>query len=202
MVGLLVARQRPPDAVDVASLAPPADAGSHDEWFGVYQGGRKVGHSRRLTVRTPDGYRLEDETSLLLAMLGSPQPFSTWLVAQTDDGFALRRFEFALTSPAARFVATGTSDDHRLEVRRGDGGVPIIVPLAARVRLPFSVRPRVAAARPADGTRVRYEAFSPLTLRNEAVTVLVEGHERIAGRNALRVSEEHQGLRGRAWLAE
>lgn len=203
MVAVLVERQRPPAAIDLANL-PPVPAESTDrveEWFGVYQGRKKLGHAHRVAVRTPAGHRFEDETSLTLAMLGTPQPFTTALVADTDGGYALRAFRFSLVSPATRFTASGTSDGSRLEVQQGDA-TPLVIPLREPVHLPSTLRPRLAATKPAPGARYQYQAFSPLTLRNEPIVVTVDGPDRVGDQEALRITEEHQGMRARVWLAE
>ena len=129
MAALLVHKQTPPPAIDIASL-PPIDqpdvrrAGekSTDEWFGVYQGEHKIGHTHRVATRSATGWAFRDESSFSIAMLGTPQPLTTTLVAETDDVFALRKFAFTLTSPAATFIASGTSDGRRLEVGYGVDG--------------------------------------------------------------------------------
>ncbi|MFM7143511.1 MAG: hypothetical protein ACKO2K_16525, partial [Alphaproteobacteria bacterium] len=62
------------------------------------------------------------------------------------------------------------------------------------------------ANRPAAGTRIAATVFSPLTMRNEPMTVLVEGRETIDGRagkvETTRLVEEHQGVKARAWIAD
>ncbi len=210
MATLLVHKQTPPPAIDVASL-PPIDApdaprsreASTDEWFGVYQGEHKIGHTHRVATRSATGWTFRDESSLSIAMLGTPQPLTTALAAETDDAFALRTFTFTLASPAATFTASGTSDGRRLEVGYGVGGRTdaLVVPLEEPIRLPGALRPRIAAAQPAMGTRFAHTVFSPLTLRTETSTSVVEGRETIDGVDTLRLAEEQQGLTARVWLA-
>ena len=120
MLGLLVRKHAAPTGTDVA-LLPSAAASSRDEWFGIYQGERKVGYARRAVVATGDGYDVRDDSTLALALLGVPQRVTTSLAAETDAQFGLRAFHFALVSPAATFTASGTSDGRRLEVRYGTG---------------------------------------------------------------------------------
>src|SRR5262249_61195594 len=99
-----------------------ATVGSQDEWFGAYQGQRKIGWAHRATTPPPPGYRVRDESMLELAMLGTPQQLTTSLAAETDGSFGLRSFHFTLISPAATFTARGTSDGRQLDVRYGAGG--------------------------------------------------------------------------------
>src|SRR5262245_54540274 len=204
MVALLVRKQSPPTTTDLASLpaADHADAGSREEWFGVYQGQRKIGWAHRAATPTPAGYRVRDESMLVLAMLGTPQQLTTSLSAETDESFGLRSFHFALVSPAATFTARGTSNGRQLEVRYGAGGREnaLEVPLDEPIQLATTLRPRIAGARPAPGTRYSHTTFSPLTLRRETITTVVEGRETVEGTDTLRVVEEQQGLRAHVWL--
>ncbi|MCW5890067.1 MAG: transglutaminase domain-containing protein [bacterium] len=206
MAALLVARQTPAPGLDATGLAaaPVEAAGGRDEWFGLYQGVHKIGHTRRQTTRTDDGWRFRDESTFVLAMLGTPQRVTTTLDAETDAAFALRRFRFVLTSPAATFAATGESDGRTLEARYGaEGrGETLTLPLAEPIHLPGMLRPRIAAASPAPGTRYAHEVLSPMTLRNEPVSTLVEAREELDGRSVLRLVEEHQGMKARVWVAD
>src|SRR4029077_16418736 len=128
-----------------------AIAAVREEWFGVYRGERKIGYGHRVSTPTAAGYRIEDDTRLVLAMLGTPQSIHTSLVADTDADLGLRRFHFALASPAATFTAAGTSDGKQLEVRYGNPPTPLVIPLREPIALPTTLRPRLAASRPAPG---------------------------------------------------
>src|SRR4029078_5427873 len=164
--------------------APAAEAAQADEWFGVYQGGRKIGHTHRTVTRTADGWRYADESRFALALMGSPQPLVTSLVADTDPAHALRQVRFSLVSPAATFTASGVSDGKRLSVRYGTGGKTqdLVLPLDAPIELPAALRTRIAQAHPAPGTALEHAIFSPLGLRPERVRTVVEGDDMIDGR--------------------
>jgi len=215
MVGLLVQKQVPPAALHLEDLPEPARAGDEVAepevaWFGIYQkdpaspdsAERKIGHARRVSRRLANGYRLEDRSTMSLAMLGTPQTVTTSLVAETDDDYALRRFTFTLVSPAASFSASGARDGQTLRVEYGpDGrGSHVELPLTEPITLQSALRPRIAAARPPDGTRFAHTVFSPLTMGNETITTVVEGRERIDGQEALRIVESQRGMEARAWL--
>src|SRR2546422_10188133 len=111
MLALLVRKQASPPATDLAMLpvaaAEALSSPPREEWFGIYQGERKIGYARRSMASTAGGYQLRDESTLALAMLGTPQRLTTSLAAETDAQFALRSFRFALVSPAATFTAGG-----------------------------------------------------------------------------------------------
>jgi hypothetical protein len=202
---LLAERHLRPRGADLPP-APAAGVDERDEWFGVYQDGRKVGHARRLTARTGTGFVLHEDSTVALAMLGVPQTVRTALVVETDRAFALSRFAFTLVSPATVFSANGSSDGRRLAVTYGQPGheARLEVPLETPIHLPSTLRPRVLAQRPEPGTRYSVPVFSPVTLRNEPMTVVVEARETVAGPEgpveALRLAEEYQALTTRAWI--
>ncbi len=203
MMALQARRQMPAPATALDELpATRAGATQTDEWFGVYQAGRKIGHTHRTAMRTPDGWRHADESRFVLALMGSPQPLTTSLITDTDATGVLRRVRFSLVSPAATFSASGESDGRRLIVRYGTGGSTqeMVLPLDTPIRLPATLRPRIAAARPAAGTAVEHAIFSPLGLRPERVRTVVEGDDTVDGRPALRLLEEHRGLAARVWI--
>jgi transglutaminase-like putative cysteine protease len=205
LMGTLVRRERAAGGVDASTLSTPVDPGGPAdalEWFGVYQRDRKVGYSRRAEHRVADGWVLEDESRLVLAMLGEPQAVTTTLYAETDRSFGLRRFRFLLVSPAGTFAASGTSDGMTLEVRYGPEGrnETVTLPLTEPVHLASTLRPRLAAAWPEPGARFTHQVFNPTSLRQEPVRVLVEGRETIDGVETLRIVEEAQGLESRAWI--
>jgi transglutaminase-like putative cysteine protease len=205
LMGMLVRREQAAGGLDAASLAPAAEplaVADAVEWFGIYQRERKIGWARRVERRTADGWVLEDESRLVLAMLGELQTVTTTLHAETDAGHGLRRFRFLLVSPAATFAASGVSDGMTLDVRYGPEGrnERLSVPLDEPVHLASTLRPRLAAAWPEPGARFTHQVLSPTSLRREPVRVLVEGHETLDGIETLRIVEESQGLESRAWI--
>lgn len=212
MVVVLVRRQAPPASTplsELAELPAPSAAGTADEreeWFGIRRGDHKVGWARRTTERVDDGWRFRDDSSFTLAMLGVPQTIRTALDARTDGAYALRSFDFTLLSPATRFHASGTTDGRTLRLRYGPEGTEQTteIPLAEPIQLPTPLRLRVLKSHPKPGERFVANVFSPLTLRNEPLALVVEGSETIPGPGGsvetTRISEENQGMRAKAWL--
>src|SRR5262249_58948182 len=76
----------------------------------------------------------------------------------------------------------------------------MVVGLEAPIQLPATLRPRIAAARPPDGTVVEHAVLDPLGLRPERVRTVVEGSDVVDGRPAVRLREEHGGLVAHAWI--
>jgi len=206
MAALLVRRHALPDAAPLASLPPvAASAGigpATEEWFGVYKGGHKIGHTMRQTAPQERGQRLIDRSTMSFAMLGTAQTVRTALVADTDERGVLRRFQFTFTSPAATLAATGESDGTRIRVDYGFGErhEHVDLPLTAPIEVLGGLRPRIAAAWPEPGARYTHTVLNPLTMRGEPVVTVVEAHESMNGTDALRLTESQGGLEVRAWL--
>ena len=196
---------------EAAPADPTGASAERDEWFDVLHDGHKIGWAHRVLEREEEGeggWRMREDSNFSLAMLGTPQTVRTSIKARTDLAWALRDFEFAIVSPAMRFHATGKTDGQRLAVTYGPEGRESSTEfvLAEPVHLPTTLRPRVVAGHPAPGTRISAMVFSPLTMRNEPMTILVEGRETIEGRKGkvetTRLLEENQGVKARAWIAD
>ena len=205
MVALLVRRQTPLPSTDVTAL-PGTALEEHEEWFGVYRNAEKIGHAHRVSARTLGGYAFYDDMVVSLTMLGTPQQLRTALVAETDDAYALERFRFTLISPATVFTARGAVAKGKLDIVYGPEGQPahMELPLTDPIYLPSTLRPRVLAGDVAPGTRYTVPVFSPLTMRNEPMTLVVEGSEPLTNDGApvatIRIAEEYAGMRTHAWL--
>src|SRR3989454_203232 len=201
MVGLLVHKQAPPQSAPQAPLAAGTTP-ERDEWFGVERDGKRVGRAHRASARTATGLRFTEDLLVSLIMLGVPQTVRTSLDAETDDRFALRRVRFTLASPATAFSATGTSDGRRLTVTYGADGrsSEATILLTEPVSLPVRLRARVLAGDTTPGTPYTVPVFNPLALRDEPLTVKVDGRAALDGVDAIVLTEEQHDLRARVWL--
>ncbi len=202
LLGLLARRQVGSPAALETPLAAAATAPERDEWFGVHRDGKRVGRAHRVSARTPTGLRFSEDLLVSLVMLGTPQTVRTSLEAETDDHYALRQVRFTLASPAAVFAARGTSDGKQLAVSYGPDGrsTRLSIPLGEPIYLPVTLRPHVLAGDLTPGTVHTVPVLNPLTLRNEPLTVRVEGRTTFEGSDAIVLTEEQHGLRSKVWL--
>src|SRR5207249_4281424 len=94
-----------------------------------------------------------------------------------------------LVSPATAFSATGTSDGRRLTVTYGADGrrSEATIPLTEPIYLPVTLRARVLAGDTTPGTTYTVPVFNPLALRNEPLTVKVDGRAALDGVDASRI---------------
>jgi hypothetical protein len=210
MVAALVHKQAPQQSTPIAALGalPEGAAPEQDEWFGVFQSDRKIGYAHRVVARTKQGWAFQEDSAFTLAMLGTVQNLQTTMSAETDESYGLDSFRFGLISPAASFAATGKSERDKLVVQYGSSGQEnrIDIPLKEPINLPSTLRPRLVRADAPPGTQYVASVFSPLSMKNEPITLVLEGPETINGPDGpvetVRISEKHQGIQTSAWLAK
>src|SRR5437899_2164038 len=70
--------------------------GSAAVWRGVYYRGEKIGFTVSQTVPQQDGFVLEEDGRLQMAMLGATTAATIRTTAHVDKAFTLRAFEFSL----------------------------------------------------------------------------------------------------------
>lgn len=205
LIAVLARKHVAPESL--APAPPPlTDLAASDEWFGLYKDGHKIGHARRTVAPRDGGWIFTEESHVTLAMLGTSQAIASTLRAETDANFALRTFAYTLVTPTATFTATGTSDDRTLHVRYGPKGLEadLAMALTEPIALPATLRPRILADRPEPGARYAVPVFNPLTARSEPMLIVVEAHERLQTASGpvdtLRIAEEHQSVKTRAWI--
>src|SRR4051812_15032290 len=105
-MGLLVKRSYV-DA-SAANLATDlARYGSNAEWRGVYYRGEKIGFTVSQTVPTDDGFELQEDGRLQMALLGATTAAALHTSARVDSLFALRSFDFSLDPGTGAIVVRG-----------------------------------------------------------------------------------------------
>ena len=73
-------------------------------WHGVYYRGEKIGFTVSQTLKTDDGFELQEDGRLQMSLLGATTPVTIRTTARVDKDFQLRSFEFSLdpgTGPSA-----------------------------------------------------------------------------------------------------
>ena len=83
--------------------------GSTAQWRGVYYRGAKIGFTVRQVLPTDDGFQLEEDGQLEMTLLGATTAARIHTIAQVDDTFALRSFEFRSTLGPVRSRYTAGS---------------------------------------------------------------------------------------------
>ena len=113
--------------------------GSTAVWKGVYYRGEKIGFTVSQTIRTKDGFELQEDGRLQMLLLGADTAAALRTTARVDQGFVLQSFEFSLDPGTGAVEVSGTI------------GAP------ARPGAPHSLTLRVTSS----GRRARNIACSP-----------------------------------------
>ena len=200
-----------------ASLATDlARYGSTAVWKGVYYRGEKIGFTVSQTIRTEEGFELQEDGRLQMMLLGADSAAVLRTRARVDPNFTLQSFEFSLDPGTGAVQVSGAvalparpGAPHRLTIWVTSGGTtraeqrdlpeaPVLSQNLSRV---------LASGGLVAGKRHTLTIFDPATLRNVGVTLEVGRREivRVADTGvvpAFRVEMEYQGLRTTSWITD
>jgi len=182
--------------------------GSDATWRGVYYRGEKIGFTVSQTVPTADGFDLEEDGRLQMALLGATTAATIHTTAHVDARFALRGFEFSLDPGTGPVEVRGTlAGKHlTLDVNTKSGSHRDERELEEPPALGLSLSRRLASGGLVPGARHQWTIFDPATLRNSPVVVTVGRREIVRGGvapiPAFRVEMEYAGLRTTSWITD
>lgn len=174
-------------ATDVARYGPTAT------WRGVYYRGEKFGFTVSQTIRTDEGFELQEDARLVMTLFGSTSTTTVHTTALVDTNFSLRSFEFSLdpgTGPVqvrGAFNALGSAAGagQRLTVAiTSSGGTRTEERRLVEAPVMTLNLSRLLASRGLKaGARHRWTIFDPATLSNAAVDVRVGEREVVRTRD-------------------
>ncbi len=108
MAALLVRRLYFPDVYDISiASAPAAEPVAGDSWYGVYMRGGKIGYMVTSTQRSGEGYLITEQSFMRLNTLGTLQDVKIRTTTYVDQGFALKTFDFRISSQLVDFKIKG-----------------------------------------------------------------------------------------------
>jgi hypothetical protein len=174
----------------------------------VYYRGEKIGFTVSQTVPTADGFDLEEDGRLQMALLGATTAATIHTTAHVDARFALRGFEFSLDPGTGPVEVRGTlAGKHlTLDVNTKSGSHRDERELEEPPALGLSLSRRLASGGLVPGARHQWTIFDPATLRNSPVVVTVGHREIVRGGvtpiPAFRVEMEYAGLRTTSWITD
>jgi transglutaminase-like putative cysteine protease len=193
-------------ATDLARYGPTA------VWRGVYYRGEKIGFTVSQTVRTDDGFELQEDGRLQMLLFGQDSAATLHTMARVDERFALKSFEFSLDPGTGAIQVHGNVEDgtasHILNISITSAGGTRTerreLPEAPVMALNLS---RVLASRGiTPGAGYQWTVFDPATLRNAAVEVKVGRREVVRLSDtvvpAFRVDMTFQGLHTTSWVTD
>jgi hypothetical protein len=206
-MGLLVRRAYLQDSAPNLA-ADLSHYGAAASWKGIYYRGEKIGFSVGQVTPTDDGFELQEDGRLQMALLGATTAVRLRTSAQVDRAFTLRAFSFTLDPGTGPVSVSGRVDGKRLELTISSpaGKRTEVKELPEPPALSMNLSRRLVAGGLATGARHEFSMFDPATLTNAPLVVDVLGREvvRAAGRPipAFKVRMTFGALVSTSWISD
>src|SRR5512135_718785 len=108
MLGFLIERTYiRPSSVIALDVITEEGVRASDEWFGIYQQGKKIGYAHSRTIPEAETYHLYEESEMDILALGSVQGVKTIINSYTTKNFLLKYFDFTLHSGMSDITMKG-----------------------------------------------------------------------------------------------
>jgi len=209
MLGLLVQRNYlRPASVIALDVVTEEGIKAGEEWFGIYQQGRKIGHARTSTLVEGDAYRLAEESEMDVLVLGKVQHVRTVINVYTTKTFLLKYFDFSLRTDASSLDLKGAvvKDHLVIDIVTAGETRKESFRLKEPIYLSPNIRPAVVRLGLEPGKRYRFPLFNPATMSTEDAFVTVEAKESLKVGDAdvavYRLKESFQGMEATSWVTQ
>jgi hypothetical protein len=209
MLGLLIERVYiRPTSVIALDEAAKEGVQAKDEWFGIYQRGKKIGYAHTRTIPEADTYHLFEESELDILALGSVQRVKTTINSYTTRNFLLKYFDFTMQSEMTTMKIKGAVLRNKLILDIDTGGQIRTerIPLKNPPYLSPNIKPAVLLAGLEPGKQYRFPLFNPATMSTEEAVIQVESKERIkigdTERTLYKLKESFQGMETVSWMTQ
>ncbi len=209
MMGLLIERTYiRPLSVVALEIVTKEGIKAGDEWFGIYQKGRKIGHAHTQTRVEGDAYHISEESEMDVLVLEQVQSVGTVMNAYTTRTFMLKYFDFTLRSGVSAMDIKGAVVGKQLVVDIITGGETRKerFPLKEPIYLTPNIRPAIVHLGLEPGKRYRFPIFNPATMSTEDAFVTVEAKETIkvgdSDMAVYKLKESFQGMEATSWITQ
>ena len=189
-------------AVDLARY------GSEAHWRGIYYRGEKIGFAVGQVVASGDGFEMQEDGRMQMALLGADTVAMLKTTARVDRNFALQSFDFSLDPGTGPTRISGIVQGLQLTLT-------VATPSATRTEtrtlaeppaLALNLGRRLAARGLRTGDRHQMQVFDPATLSNAPMTIVVGSREliRLAGLPlpVFRLDMQFAGLSTTSWITD
>jgi hypothetical protein len=178
-----------------------------EEWFTLYQHGKRIGYSRTELRPQSAGYMVNEELLLRLDFLGQVQDISSWVQANLKPDFSLKSFTFRLQAGPIYYRLKGGVEEGNLILVSQMAGQEQIqkIPLSRPIYLSSGMKSFISQQPLAVGNTYRLALFDPATMSQTMVPLQVEEKEtvRIGSRDleAYRVVTNFRGVQLKSWVS-
>jgi hypothetical protein len=120
-------------------ISPEKGLAERDTWMKIMQQDRKIGFSRSLLSKTPDGYSLQESVFMRINTMGMIQDVTLKTEGILNQDLTLKSFVFEISSGRFDFRATGEIKGEILSIHTSEAGTP------RRMDIPVKNKPYLAA---------------------------------------------------------
>ncbi len=209
MLGILIQRTYlSPTAVIALEEVTKEGIRTGDDWFGIYQQGRKIGYAHTRTAMEGDAYHISEESEMDILALEHVQRIRTVVNAFTARNFQLKYFDFSLEAEASHMSIKGAVVKKQLVLDILTAGEKRTehIKLAEPIYLTPNLRPAVVQMGLEPGKRYRFPLFNPATMSTQDAFVSVEARETIkvgdSDQTIYKLKESVGGMEATAWITE
>jgi len=209
MLGLLIDRTyiRPSSVIALDAITQEGVRAS-DEWFGIYQQGKKIGYAHTRTIPEAETYHLFEESEMDILALGSVQRVRTSINSYTTRNFLLKYFDFTLQSDLTTMKIKGAVLKNKLVLDIDTGGQTRTekIQLTRPPYLSPNLKPAILLLGLETGKTYRFPLFNPATMSTEEATISIESQERIkigeTEQTIYKLKESFQGMETTSWVSQ
>jgi transglutaminase-like putative cysteine protease len=209
MLGLLIERTYiRPSSVIALDVITEEGVRAADEWFGIYQQGKKIGYAHSRTIPEAETYHLYEESEMDILALGSVQRVKTIINSYTTKNFLLKYFDFVLQSDMTTMKIKGAVIKKQLVLDIETGGQTRTekIQLASPPYLSPNIKPAILLMGLETGKTYRFPLFNPATMSTEETTISVESKDRIkigdTEKTIYKMKESFQGMETTSWITQ
>ena len=177
------------------------------EWFAIYQHGRRIGYARNELRPQAVGYMANEELFLRLNFLGEVQDISSLVQANLEADFSLKSFIFRLQAGPVNYRLRGGVREGNLTLvsqmagREQSQQLPLSHPIYLSSGMKFFISQQPLEV----GKTYRFALFDPATMSQTMVPLRVDGKEtvRIGSRDleAYRLLMDFRGVQVKSWVS-
>lgn len=168
---------------DGMALLNAAAEGPGAEWVGIYLQDQKIGAGLADSLKSKDGYRIQERTWLKLRAFEQDRELTTVFTANTDLEQRLKDFRFVLNAPPSQLDVSGQMYGNRLVlmIRTGGEVQQKTLDLKEVPEIALTYKEKIAAQKPSVGQVIEVPYFDPASLSEQKmqVTVLGEGQAQV-----------------------
>jgi hypothetical protein len=209
MMGLLIHRTYlRPTSVIALDVITEEGVKTGDEWFGIYQQGRKIGYAHTSVTLEGDAYHLVEESEMDVLALERVQRIRTVINSYAAKNFLLKYFDFSLRSDLSSMDIKGAVVGKQLVldiITAGETRKEKII-LKEPPYLSPNLKPALVLMGLEPGRRYRFPLFNPATMSTEDAFVTVEGKETLkigdGSQTVYKLKESFQGMEAFSWITQ